>query len=684
MRKFFTSGACAAALLGVGGVGAATDASTVSPTSGSVCEPNQLTTPVTALHVLPDDRMLVAREGAGGGADSFLELRDADGVLVNTFGAWKFNSSINAVTADTTHAYVGGAFTTANGVKTTRVARFELSSRNMDSTWRANVEDTMLDTVTSLLVDSTGGLLVGGYDVLDVGGVKKNLVRLTSAGAIDNTYTTRTSLSGGARLQALEPIPSSTDVYALFSENGTWAVQRIPQAGAASKVDVGTGWYVEAYGPPILTPGNRDGEGYGLAVTPSGGVIATGRERAGEFSPTGDAQQFGGTDPNLSVRKRTPVAHVRDGQNGFLFGGSVTGGKGLQRANLEGTLDDSFQARYNALNFSNQTFNAIAVQSDERIILGGDITVEQSADADVAAENLIRLNADGTIDPNFNVDSVPEVGCADPDGQDTMAPGVTITRAGSGTLGVGDTDTITFTLTEAATDFTVHDITVTGGTLTDFAGSGTSYTATFTPAANANGNATINIAAGTFTDAATNANTAATELALPYNTIEAAASSGPRVPGRVPPWPVAIAEPDGTVTVQWAEPFQDGAGPITGYRVESSPNGGQCTTAALDTEPLSCEINGLDPDVDYLFEVFASNSLGESLGRLTQQAIRPAPQAPATTTPETVPESTPPEATSPRLPTTGANNDLAAWSLLLLTAGALAVMRFRRSNVPRP
>ena len=39
---------------------------------------------------------------------------------------------------------------------------------------------------------------------------------------------------------------------------------------------------------------------------------------------------------------------------------------------------------------------------------------------------------------------------------DTTAPTVTVTRAGDGTLADGDTDTITFTLSEAATDFTAR------------------------------------------------------------------------------------------------------------------------------------------------------------------------------------------------------------------------------------
>ena len=40
---------------------------------------------------------------------------------------------------------------------------------------------------------------------------------------------------------------------------------------------------------------------------------------------------------------------------------------------------------------------------------------------------------------------------------------------------------LTFTSSEATTNFVVGDITVSGGTLGSFSGSGTTYTATFTP-----------------------------------------------------------------------------------------------------------------------------------------------------------------------------------------------------------
>ena len=68
-----------------------------------------------------------------------------------------------------------------------------------------------------------------------------------------------------------------------------------------------------------------------------------------------------------------------------------------------------------------------------------------------------------------------------------------------------DTATITFTLSEASTSFIVGDIDVSGGSLSDFSGSGTSYTATFTPTNNGSGNCgVIRVPTDTFTNTNTN------------------------------------------------------------------------------------------------------------------------------------------------------------------------------------
>ena len=74
---------------------------------------------------------------------------------------------------------------------------------------------------------------------------------------------------------------------------------------------------------------------------------------------------------------------------------------------------------------------------------------------------------------------------------------------------------LTFTSSEPTTDFGVDDITVNGGSLTSFAGSGTTYTAIFTPSGD--GATTIDVAANTFTDAVGNNNTAATQFNWTYD-----------------------------------------------------------------------------------------------------------------------------------------------------------------------
>ena len=88
---------------------------------------------------------------------------------------------------------------------------------------------------------------------------------------------------------------------------------------------------------------------------------------------------------------------------------------------------------------------------------------------------------------------------------DTKLPTVAITTSRS-SLKTGDTALLTFTLSESSTEFTADDVTVAGGTLSNFTGSGTSYTATFTPNPGFVGTGTVNVVAGKFRDAAGNSN----------------------------------------------------------------------------------------------------------------------------------------------------------------------------------
>ena len=89
--------------------------------------------------------------------------------------------------------------------------------------------------------------------------------------------------------------------------------------------------------------------------------------------------------------------------------------------------------------------------------------------------------------------------------QDFEAPSIALISS-TGSLAEGETATVTFTLSETSTDFTASDVTVSGGTLTDFSGSDTSYTAIFTPRTDSTADGVISVASNAFTDAAGNAN----------------------------------------------------------------------------------------------------------------------------------------------------------------------------------
>ena len=91
-----------------------------------------------------------------------------------------------------------------------------------------------------------------------------------------------------------------------------------------------------------------------------------------------------------------------------------------------------------------------------------------------------------------------------------------ILSSGVDTLKAGETDTITFTLSESSTDFDVSDITVNGGTLSDFSGSGTDYTATFTPATDSTTDGVIHVANDKFSNSSGNNNQDENE---PNNTV---------------------------------------------------------------------------------------------------------------------------------------------------------------------
>ena len=129
-----------------------------------------------------------------------------------------------------------------------------------------------------------------------------------------------------------------------------------------------------------------------------------------------------------------------------------------------------------------------------------------------SAETLvIATTTFGSINMDLSMTGISEVS------SDTTAPTMTITASevSDGDTSNDSTLSLTFTSSEATSNFAVGDITVSGGSLSSYAAtSSTVYTATFTPSEA--GATTIDVASSTFTDAAGNNNTAATQFNWTY------------------------------------------------------------------------------------------------------------------------------------------------------------------------
>jgi len=137
---------------------------------------------------------------------------------------------------------------------------------------------------------------------------------------------------------------------------------------------------------------------------------------------------------------------------------------------------------------------------------------------------------------------------------------------------------LTFTSSEPTIDFTSVDITVNGGSVASFSGSGSSYTIIFTP--DNDGIKTIDVSANRFTDSAGNNNKAAQTFNWTYDKTPPTISA------------VSLASDNSTISVTMSEKSystSNGGGTLEANDFSLSINGGDATLAY--TTPHSISIN---------------------------------------------------------------------------------------------
>ena len=284
----------------------------------------------------------------------------------------------------------GGNFTNVNGFARSRVVRFETNGA-VDLSFNASL--AIDGEVYAVAVHTNGTILVGGRFSFVSGLIRNGLVRLTSNGFFDGSFST--VLNSGAIVFALYVQP---DTKILFG---------------------GTFYDVNGFSRPRLGRLNPDGilDQTFVASNPSGTVDALGLQSDGKVL-------IGGEFFSISAIPRVRVAR--------LLPNSV--------------MDSAFT------NIApNNIVNALHVQTDGKVIIGGTFTnlgnlsfVDEYGHlftfANYARYRLARLETNGLVDTNFNVGSGFQGGASHIDeyGQvEDLSAVLAIAREPSGKILVG-------------------------------------------------------------------------------------------------------------------------------------------------------------------------------------------------------------------------------------------------------
>ncbi len=407
---------------------------------------------VYSIAVLPDGRILAGGEFSYSGVLSFFARLDAStGVPDDYFFTPRTNGAVYSIVVQPDgKILVCGAFTNVEGRLRNGIARLDYSRPQMsqiDEVWNPNSGNSVL----SIAVQSDGKVIAGGSFTVIGGQLRNRIARLDAVTGLPDSFNPNAGsvvrsiavqsdgkiLAGGsfttmggqtrnniARLERDGLLDRTLDINTVGSSVVATAIQpdgKIIIGGSFTSVlgtprnniarlntdgTLDTAFNPNANGIVLSIAVQSDGKillgGFFSTLAPNGGAAVT---RINIARVNADGTLDAAFDPNANEEVYS-IAVQSDGK--ILLGGNFTslspnGGAAvtrnfIARVNADGTLDAAFDPN------ANSTVLSIAVQSDGKILLGGGFTtLSPNGDSVAVTRNRIaRVNADGTLDAAFN------------------------------------------------------------------------------------------------------------------------------------------------------------------------------------------------------------------------------------------------------------------------------------------
>jgi uncharacterized delta-60 repeat protein len=335
--------------------------------------------------------------GVIGTARSSLARLNTDGTVDAGFTAHA-NSGVTAILVQSDSKIVaGGLFTQvfASGA-TTATDRRGIARFNSDGTLDATFDPSTNQQVIAMALQSDGKIiLVGGFTTLQPNGAanwtqRNYIARVNTDGTLDTTFDP--NANGQVRaliLQANGKILVAGGFSTLQPLGGTPITVSLPIARLNANGTVDTGFFVSA-------GGSVGSQVNALVVQPNGRVLAGGSFTTLAGATSSNLARFNtdnSADTSFNPAPDGPVNAVAVLSDNTGTASQLQGFSWLDRS---GALLPGFKPSANA-QLQGQ-INAIAVQPNGQIIMGGSFTNQSGATGD----HLVRFNADGTLDTSFS------------------------------------------------------------------------------------------------------------------------------------------------------------------------------------------------------------------------------------------------------------------------------------------
>ena len=325
---------------------------------------------------------------------------NSDGSLDNTFTS-NVNSAVLAILLeDDGKIIIGGAFTQVNGVFKNALARLNPGGTTDNS---FNYILAFAAAARTIAIQADGKILVAGNFEYVNETAKSGFARFNADGSLDQSFnvTGNFTTNGSINNLAITPQPDGKILIGgSFTTVNGQTVNRIARLKSDGSLDtdfnVGTGLQTgsvasisrQADGKILVAGGFNTFNGVtrqGILRLNQDGTLDTAFDS--QFVPNGVSILTMTVQPDGKIL----LSSVGGGSFTLLNG---TSRRTIVRLNSNGSVDESFSS----LAESGLFINAIVVQPDGKILIGGSFLSTNG----VGRRNIARLNADGSVDATFN------------------------------------------------------------------------------------------------------------------------------------------------------------------------------------------------------------------------------------------------------------------------------------------